>query len=270
MLRGSTRSNERERLLSFSHEAAKEHGDVGVGGLGRLPEDDVASSAGRPVGGDRHDVLARLSDESTHHLGRIDGCCRGADEGRRRPVPSTQPAEPPKDERDVCPEDAAVAVRLIDDDVPQATQEGRPRGVVRQDGRMEHVGIREHHRRVVAGETALIAVGVTVQCRDPPAVRTQRPGVAQLVVREGLRRGEIQRRSPAETRGGGEIGQVGSLGVEELCGQVVVEIVALRQVSCAQSGQSWMPAVDVGGRHVWSRQRGGVSRRLDDGQEVGK
>jgi len=88
---------------------------------------------------------------------------------------------------------------------------------------MEHVRIRQHHRRVVAGEAALIAFGVAVQGRDPPAVRTQRPGVAQLVVREGLRRGEIQRRGPAETRGRGEVSQLGSrgiepLGVEELCG----------------------------------------------------
>jgi len=124
VFRGSTGSDERERLLSFGHEAAKEHRDVGVGRLGRLPEDDVASPAGRPVGGDRHDVLARLSDQSAHHLGGIDGCCRGTDERGRRPIPSAQPAQSPEHERDVGTEDSAVAVRLVDDDVPQATQEG--------------------------------------------------------------------------------------------------------------------------------------------------
>ena len=46
--------------------------------------------------------------------------------------------------RDVSPQDASVRVDLVDNDVPELREETRPFGVVRQDGRMQHIRIGEY------------------------------------------------------------------------------------------------------------------------------
>jgi len=41
-------------------------------------------------------------------------------------------------------EDAAISVDFVDDDIAQVGEEGGPLGMVRQDRRVKHVGVREH------------------------------------------------------------------------------------------------------------------------------
>ena len=58
---------------------------------------------------------------------------------------TADPLEAPEDVRQVAPEDAAIGVQLVDDDEAQVLEQLRPARVVRQDARMQHVGIAEHH-----------------------------------------------------------------------------------------------------------------------------
>ena len=52
--------------------------------------------------------------------------------------------EPPQHVGEVAAEDAAVRVELVDDDVAEVLEEVHPLGVMRQDSRVEHVGVGEH------------------------------------------------------------------------------------------------------------------------------
>ena len=52
--------------------------------------------------------------------------------------------EPPQHVGEVAAEDAAVGVQLVDDDVAEVLEEVHPLGVVRQDARVQHVGIGQH------------------------------------------------------------------------------------------------------------------------------
>ena len=70
-------------------------------------------------------------------------------------VPLAQAAEPPQQQGHVAAEHAAEHVQLVDHDVAQAHEEGRPAGVVRQDPRVEHVGVGHDHRRRPAGPRPL-------------------------------------------------------------------------------------------------------------------
>jgi hypothetical protein len=54
-------------------------------------------------------------------------------------------------------EDAAVDVRLVDDDVAQVVQHVRPTVVVRQHADVEHVGVREDDVRPAADLPAALA-----------------------------------------------------------------------------------------------------------------
>jgi hypothetical protein len=58
---------------------------------------------------------------------------------------------------EVRAEDTAVGVELVDDDVAQVGEEARPARVVREDARVEHVGVGDEHAAALAGGAAGVA-----------------------------------------------------------------------------------------------------------------
>ncbi len=112
-----------------------------------------------------------------------------------RPVVAADAQEPPEHVRQVAPEHAAVRVELVDDDVAKVLEEPDPLRVVRQDPRVEHVGVRQHH--VGAGPDGapgvlgrVPVVGVDAQLRQGARQLLE---LRQLVLRERLRGEEVER-----------------------------------------------------------------------------
>ena len=106
----------------------------------------------RAVVGDR---LERQADESLGEALRVGDGRRGEHELRRRAVDRAQPAQAPHDLRRVRAEDAAIDVRLVENDVAQMMEELGPAFVARQDADVQHVGVAEHDGRVLADLRAL-------------------------------------------------------------------------------------------------------------------
>ena len=75
---------------------------------------------------------------------------RGEQELRLGAVDPREPPQPAQDVRDVRAEDAAVDVRLVDDDEAEVVEEVAPQVVSRQDADVEHVRVREHEVRPAA------------------------------------------------------------------------------------------------------------------------
>ena len=90
-------------------------------------------------------------------------------------------------------EDAAVHVRLVDDDVAQVVQHVRPEVVPRQHADMEHVGVREDEVRPLADLPALLLRRVAVVDGGADARHRELGERAGLVLRERLRRVEVER-----------------------------------------------------------------------------
>ena len=91
------------------------------------------------------------------------------------------------------PEHAPVDVRLVDDDVAEVRKDVSPAVVVGEDPDMEHVRVGEDDVRPLADLPAALARRVAVVDRRLQSLQTelgQRPG---LVLRERLRRVEVQR-----------------------------------------------------------------------------
>ena len=82
-------------------------------------------------------------------------------ERRVRAVVLAEPPQPPQHVRDVATEDAAQRVQLVDHDVPQPHQERRPPLVRGQDAHVQHLGIGEHHVRVLARPRAVVVRSVS-------------------------------------------------------------------------------------------------------------
>ena len=70
--------------------------------------------------------------------------------------------EAAEDVPDVRSENAAVDVRLVDDDVGQVREHVAPPVVVRQHADVQHVGVREHEVRPLADLPAALGLGVAV------------------------------------------------------------------------------------------------------------
>ena len=90
--------------------------------------------------------------------------------------------------RDVSAEDPPQHVELVDNDEPEAVQERRPTGVIRQQRGVEHFRIGEHDIRVAAHPPACFGAGVAV-VGGGDETRNRRVGDgAQLILRERLGR----------------------------------------------------------------------------------
>jgi hypothetical protein len=62
----------------------------------------------------------------------------------------------------VAAEHAAVRVQLVDDDEAEVLEELGPLRVMRQDARVQHVGVAQHHVRARADGAARILRGIAV------------------------------------------------------------------------------------------------------------
>ena len=94
----------------------------------------------------------------------------------------------------MAPEDAAIRVQLVDDDVAKVLEERRPLRVMRQDPRVQHVGIREDEIRPRAHGATGVLRRVTVVREHPQLGQLlgELLELRQLVLRQRLRRKQIQ------------------------------------------------------------------------------
>ena len=125
-------------------ERARAGAELGVEQLG-VPEHDLALGLRRGVVGDDADVEAR---EPRRELAGVRDRRGGEHEDGLGVVGEREPPQPPEDVPDVRAEDAAVDVRLVDDDETEVVQRVAPPIVVGQHADVEHVGVREDHVRV--------------------------------------------------------------------------------------------------------------------------
>ena len=116
-----------------------------------------------------------------------------------------QPAQAAQQLGDVAAEHAAERVQLVDDDVAQPAEERGPPLVVGQQPGVEHLGVGEHDRGVLADPGALLGAGVAVVGAGDHAGQLEGGERAQLVVGQRLGGEQDQRRARAD-RGAGRLG----------------------------------------------------------------
>ena len=185
----------------------------------RLPEREQQLAPRRPVVGHRDDLAP--DQPAGGHL-RL-GHGRGREhEHRVGAVVRADPSQPPQHRRDVRAEHPAVAVALVDDDDLEVAQEPGPPRVPGQDRPVQHVGVGEHVRRVLADPVARLDRGVAVVGRGADRLEPQPGHRPQLVGGQGLGGGEVQRRrrrpDPAPVGGVEHPGQRGQQVAERLAG----------------------------------------------------
>jgi hypothetical protein len=90
-------------------------------------------------------------------------------------------------------EDAAVHVRLVDDHVAEVREDVAPAVVVGEDADVEHVRVGEDHVRPLADLPASLALRVAVVDRRLDALDAEGGQRPRLVLRERLRRVEVER-----------------------------------------------------------------------------
>ena len=172
--------------------------------------------ADRPLGPRRAVVVDHVrvdAREQADELGGVRDRRRGEQELRLGAVDAGQPPQPPQDVGDVRAEDAAVDVRLVDHDVAQVREHVAPAVVVRQHAHVEHVRVREDEVRPLADLPALLAGRVAVVDRRPQLREPERRELPRLVLRERLRRVEVER---AQLRLAGERVEHGEVEGERL------------------------------------------------------
>ncbi len=98
-----------------------------------------------------------------------------ADEHRIRPVVSADALQASQDVRQVAAEHAAIGVQFVDDDVAQVLEELRPSRMVRQDARVQHVGVATAPRAPAANRAACVLRRVAVVGEDADRRRRSRP-----------------------------------------------------------------------------------------------
>ena len=189
---------EADRLPSLADEAGQEPGCVReragtraellVEQLG-VPEHDLPVGPRRRVDVDDPDV----------EPGQARGEVAGVRDRRRREdehglgaVGERESAQPAKDVRDVRPEDAAVHVGLVDHDDPQVVERVSPAVVVREDADVEHVRVREDRVRAPADVSPPLDRRVAVVDRRAETAQAEGREPARLVLRERLRRIEVE------------------------------------------------------------------------------
>ena len=156
----------------------------------RVPEDDVAL---RPGGRVALDDGRRAAGQRERELARVRDRGRGEQELRLGAVGPGQPAQAPEHVPDVRAEDAAIDVRLVDDDVAQVVEHVAPAVVVREDPDVQHVGVREDRVRRPSDLRAPLGLGIAVVDRGPQPGESELGEAARLILRQRLRRVEVQR-----------------------------------------------------------------------------
>ena len=155
----------------------------------RVPDHDLALRALRRVplhhGGDLARELAR-------QLAGVRDRRGGEQEPRLGVVDTGEPPQPSEHVRHVGAEDAAVHVGLVHDDVTEVVQHVSA-VVVGEHAHVEHVRVREDRVRPLADLPACLRRRVAVVDRRLEPLQPQLGETAGLVLREGLRRVEVER-----------------------------------------------------------------------------
>ena len=136
----------------------------------------------------------RLPGEPLRQVARIGDGGGGHDELRRGPVVPADALEPAQHVGEMAAEDAAIGVQLVDHDVLEVLEEVHPLGVMRQDPRVQHVGIGQHQVRPRAHRAARVLRRVAVVGEHPHV--GQRPRqlhqLGELILRERLGGEEVE------------------------------------------------------------------------------
>ena len=86
---------------------------------------------------------------------------------------------------------ATVVVAFVDDDVVEAPEERSPGGVLGEHRPVDEVGVGEDVVRVGTSPGALVTGGIAIDRGGAQPRQVQFVEASQLVVREGLGRGEV-------------------------------------------------------------------------------
>ena len=172
---------------------------------GGFQQDDCAFSPRRRVVGDNRRLEPRQLESE---LRGVRDRRRGEQELRLRAVDPREPPQAAQDVADVRAEHAAVDVRLVDDDVREVREHVSPAVVVGKDADVEHVRVREDRVRPRADLASLLDRRVAVVDRRADALHADRGEAARLVLRERLRRVEVERARLRVARDRVEHGQV--------------------------------------------------------------
>ena len=120
------------------------------------------------------------ADEPSGKLPGIGDRCRRKNELRLPAVKPGDAPEPAQHVRQVTAENAPVGVQLIDDDILQVLEQARPFRVMRQDARVQHVGIRENDVPVLADGSPRVGRRIAVIREYAKSISQFVPQVLQL------------------------------------------------------------------------------------------
>ena len=185
-------------------ERARPQPELGIGER-RVPERDRPLRPRRRIALDHR---RRLAEQRRRELTGVRDRRRREHELRLGAVDPRQPPQPPEHVRDVRAEDAAIDVRLVDDDEAEVREHVAPAVVPREDPDVEHVRVRQEHVRPLADLPALLGLRVAVVDRRLHALQPERLQRARLILRERLRRVEVERAALRLAREQVEHGQV--------------------------------------------------------------
>ena len=164
---------------------------------GWIDEQEQLLAARRAAVVDEREGLLR---QPLGQLARIRDSRRRTDEDRVRPVVAADALQAAQHVGQVTAEHAAIGVELVDDDEAEVLEQLRPLGVVRQDPRVQHVGVAQHDVRARANRAARVLRGVAVVREDADLglgrlvhVRRQLVKLGQLVLGQRLGRKQIDR-----------------------------------------------------------------------------
>jgi hypothetical protein len=155
-----------------------------------IPERDRPLGLRGAVLSDHGEVEAR---QVARQLAGVGDRRRGEDELRVGAVDPCKPPQAPEDVAHVRAEDAAIHVRLVDDDIPEVGEHVAPAVVVRQHAHVEHVRVGQDQVRPLADLPAALALCVAVVDRRAHVLHLQLAERPHLVLRERLRRVEVER-----------------------------------------------------------------------------
>ena len=163
----------------------------------RIDEEEHLLAARRA--GLLHQLERRLH-QRLGQLPRVGDRRRRADERGVGAVVLAHAPETPQHVGEVAAEHAAIGVQLVDHHVAQVLEQLGPARVVRQDARVDHVGVAQHHVRAAADRAARVLrrVAVVGEDADLGLVGAREPArhlvqLGQLVLGQRLGREEIQR-----------------------------------------------------------------------------
>jgi hypothetical protein len=158
------------------HERRVPHRDLALGARSAVAVDQLDVDPGEPLG----------------ELGGVRDRRAREEEARLAAVSARKPAQPAQDVGHVRAEHAAVDVRLVHDDPREVGEDVAPRAVVRKHAHVQHVGVREDQVRALADGAALLARRVAVVDRLAEVLPADASEASRLVLRQRLRRIQIE------------------------------------------------------------------------------